>query len=104
MQAVISLLDEYHRQRVVSVWEELKREFHIRATSERVPCPHMTYQGALSYEEMPLTGHFTVQTSKGKTGESVITTGSSLQRRKHCDDCIGACTAIGCSNANACAR
>ena len=54
MQAVISVLDEHHRQQVVCLWEELKREFHIRATSERVPFPHFTYQGALSYEETPL--------------------------------------------------
>ena len=54
MQAVISLLDEHHRQQVVSLWEELKREFRIGATSERVPFPHITYQGARFYDETPL--------------------------------------------------
>ena len=54
MQAVISLLDEQHRQQVVSLWEELKRDFLIGTTSQRVPFPHITYHGALSYEETPL--------------------------------------------------
>jgi 2'-5' RNA ligase len=54
MQAVISLVDEHHRQQVSSLWEELKREFRIGATSERVPFPHFTYHGAISYDEMPL--------------------------------------------------
>ncbi len=54
MQAVISVLDERHFQAVTQLWKELEREFGIRATSERVPFPHLTYQGAASYEARPL--------------------------------------------------
>ena len=45
MQAVISVLDEHYRQQVVSLWEEFKREFHMRATSERVPFPTLPIKG-----------------------------------------------------------
>jgi hypothetical protein len=54
MQAVISALDEPHCQMITSLWEELQRAFGIRATSQRVPFPHLTYQGATSYEAEPL--------------------------------------------------
>lgn len=54
MQAVISVLDEDHAQLVATLWKELQREFGIYATSERVPFPHFTYQGAISYDETRL--------------------------------------------------
>jgi 2'-5' RNA ligase len=54
MQAVISALDEDHAQQVVTLWADLKCEFGICATSERVPFPHFTYQGAVSYDEARL--------------------------------------------------
>jgi 2'-5' RNA ligase len=54
MQAVISVLDAYHAQQVITLWDELKRRFSVCAASERVPFPHFTYQGALSYDEAHL--------------------------------------------------
>jgi 2'-5' RNA ligase len=50
MQAVISVLDAPHCQQVIQLWEELKSQFDVRATSEHVPFPHFTYQGAISYK------------------------------------------------------
>lgn len=50
MEAVVSLLDEVHIRAVEELWAELRREFNVRVASERVPFPHITYQGADSYD------------------------------------------------------
>lgn len=54
MEAVVSLLDEIHTRAVEELWAELRREFNVRMASERGPFPHITYQGADSYDSQRL--------------------------------------------------
>lgn len=50
MNAVVALLDDEHTHRVLATWEELEREFSVRVARERVPWPHVTFQGADAYD------------------------------------------------------
>lgn len=58
MEAVVSLLDEEHTRAVEEIWVELQRELGIHVARERVPFPHVTYQGADRYEAARLDAAF----------------------------------------------
>ena len=50
MEAVVSLLDEEQTRAVEDIWAELERELGVRVVRERVPFPHVSYQGAERYD------------------------------------------------------
>src|SRR5262249_14377912 len=56
MQAVITVFDDPDGRVVQDIWGELERDFGVRATSVHVPVPHITYQGAASYDRDRLDG------------------------------------------------
>jgi len=51
MDAVVSLLDADHERRVRDLWRELEADFGVLRVREILPFPHVTFQGAESYDE-----------------------------------------------------
>jgi len=50
MDAVVSLLDEDHTQRVEKLQGELEQRFGVKRVRQLVPYPHITYHGAQRYD------------------------------------------------------
>lgn len=73
MEAVVSLLDEEHFRAIEEIWAELERALDVRVVRERVPFPHVSYQGADRYDAERLdaalqrvardTSPFTIETA-----------------------------------------
>lgn len=49
LEAVVSVLDEEHRQQVVAVWDELREKFGVADVFE-TPIPHFSYHVAGKYD------------------------------------------------------
>jgi 2'-5' RNA ligase len=56
MEVVVTALDKQYGEMIQQIWSELARDFGVRATSTQVPIPHLSYQGATTYDREEVEG------------------------------------------------